>query len=454
MKKICIIGLTAQGGLGTYEQQLGNAAILIPLVQYLHKYIPDGEISTTIQLSNEFCEKYGIIRIERPITYLPRSLHQIIDSIFCFILINFWFFSKKYLKLNLKSFLRPNKIQNFIKYEIFLDFHGDILPNDSTVIPIFIHCIDILIIKRLNIPVIEFANSPGPFFGILKTSLSKIIFNNTTLILNREPFSTELIKEIGIRTPIITTACPAFLLTIPDENRIKEMLINEGIYEKDRPFIGFTLAGYNLFSFRRWDKFPNFNDLKVYIPILKYLLNVLDAKVLLIPHVYRTNPWSGEFIQGPDYMILKQLYTDINGDTYNGRLKFIKGIYTTSEIKAIIGQCDLFIGGRMHACIAAVSQCIPTIFLAYGIKHFGMAKHVGLEKYVTDGKNPEITLAIVQEAWQNKEKIKKSLNNRIIKIKTLSELNFEIIRDILDLDPIQRLNPPVEIINRWKDLGD
>jgi len=38
--------------------------------------------------------------------------------------------------------------------------------------------------------------------------------------------------------------------------------------------------------------------------------------------------------------------------------------YGPSETKFLIGHCDFFVGARMHACIAAVSQYVPAVTLA------------------------------------------------------------------------------------------
>lgn len=457
MKKICIMGLTARADLGKYEQQLGNVAIIIPVAQLLKKYINDGEIYTTIQLSDDFCSKYGLIRIDRQKIRFPYLIFQwveLADALFSFVCVSIWALFKRLFNIELGVLVKREKFKNLEKFDIFLDFHGDILPNDLRLIPLFIHTLNIMIIRRLNKPIVEFVNSPGPFDSLIKKILSKIIFKNVIVILDREPLSSQLVKAIGVTTPVITTACPAFLLAPATKEHAEKILLKEKIVKNGNPLIGFTLAGYNLYSFKKWDNFKHFDDLDVYIPVIRYLLDDLNATVIFIPHVYRNNNWTGDFIQGPDYMILKQLYEKVGGDKYQGRLKILKGIFTSSEVKSVIGQCDLFIGGRMHACVAAVSQSVPTVFLAYGIKHFGMARHIGLEKYVVDGKNPNITLSVVQDAWKNKENIRQSLNKRLIRIFELTELNFEIIRDVLLLDLPERLNPPNNLIEIWKEKGE
>ena len=71
MSKILIIGLTGGGDVGMYERQLGNVAILIPMIQSLKSYIPEAEISTTIQLTDSFCMEHGVTRIPNPRKLLP-----------------------------------------------------------------------------------------------------------------------------------------------------------------------------------------------------------------------------------------------------------------------------------------------------------------------------------------------------------------------------------------------
>ena len=57
---------SCSSALGNWEQQLGNAAILIGLSRSIHQYMPDANITTKYQLSEEFSKAYQItpIRIE------------------------------------------------------------------------------------------------------------------------------------------------------------------------------------------------------------------------------------------------------------------------------------------------------------------------------------------------------------------------------------------------------
>jgi polysaccharide pyruvyl transferase WcaK-like protein len=58
------------------------------------------------------------------------------------------------------------------------------------------------------------------------------------------------------------------------------------------------------------------------------------------------------------------------------------------QIRHIISNCKMFVGGRTHAVISAYSTCVPAIALGYSIKSRGIAKDLGLsENLVVDSKH-------------------------------------------------------------------
>jgi len=92
----------------------------------------------------------------------------------------------------------------------------------------------------------------------------------------------------------------------------------------------------------------------------------------------------------------------------------LKGRYDQSEVKEIIGSCENFMGSRMHACIAALSQNIPTIGLAYSRKFIGVFESVGY-KNVLDmrelGKNKGIEMVL--DLLQKNSSEKKTIMNEV-----------------------------------------
>ena len=76
-------------------------------------------------------------------------------------------------------------------------------------------------------------------------------------------------------------------------------------------------------------------------------------------------------------------------------------LYDQNEIKYIIGLCDFFLGARMHATIAALSQCIPAVGMAYSKKFAGVFETVGVEGCVVDMRtlNDQEILSRIQELY-------------------------------------------------------
>jgi polysaccharide pyruvyl transferase WcaK-like protein len=66
------------------------------------------------------------------------------------------------------------------------------------------------------------------------------------------------------------------------------------------------------------------------------------------------------------------------------RIHLLSSEYGACELKGIIGKCEFFIGSRMHACIAAISQGVPTVAVAYSRKFTGVFDSVGAAEMVLD----------------------------------------------------------------------
>jgi polysaccharide pyruvyl transferase WcaK-like protein len=145
--------------------------------------------------------------------------------------------------------------------------------------------------------------------------------------------------------------------------------------------------------------------------IIRLLVEDKKATVLLVPHVFG----SGSECDSP---ASERVFAELKG-RYAGRLGLISGDYNHSEIKSIIGQCDFFIGSRMHACIAAVSQCVPTVSIAYSDKFTGVMEALEAGLPVADLRRMDETqiLDIVNKAFEDRSTIRQQLERTIPKVK-------------------------------------
>lgn len=173
-----------------------------------------------------------------------------------------------------------------------------------------------------------------------------------------------------------------------------------------RPVVGMTVSGLlymggytgkNMFSLAA--PYPHLVN-----RLVKHLLDDRGAAVILIPHVF--GPGIPENDSDASRLVLEQV-----APRGHERLAMIQGQHTHNEIKFLIGRCDFFAGSRMHACIAALSQAVPTVGLAYSGKFAGVFGRVGAADLVVDltTASEDLALAAVDRAFDMREQIARRL---------------------------------------------
>lgn len=135
------------------------------------------------------------------------------------------------------------------------------------------------------------------------------------------------------------------------------------------------------------------------------LLQEHPGELWLIPHTYAP-PGSVE----SDPEACRRVWAALRPELQQ-RVRIVTGEYDCREIKGVIGQCEFFVGSRMHACIAALSQGIPTVGIAYNGKFEGVFESVGMRDWVVDGRRVNETKAVqrVLDLYQQREKVQVGL---------------------------------------------
>jgi colanic acid/amylovoran biosynthesis protein len=133
------------------------------------------------------------------------------------------------------------------------------------------------------------------------------------------------------------------------------------------------------------------------------------ANVMLIPHVFGEGDGSES-----DVTACRDIYQTTE-DKLHARLHLIEEGYNHHEIKALIGLCDFFLGSRMHACIAALSQCIPAVGLAYSKKFFGVYQSIAMKDLVIDLrlKDHNSIIEAVDKIYMHRLEFNKQLKDRM-----------------------------------------
>ncbi len=441
--KIFIMGLTSSSLGGMEYHNLGNYAIIEPLIIYLKKEFPNAEISTSIQMSEDFCKKFNILSFhdKRFWTYgIPTGIATLVDI--CRILI--WLFFHKIFRYNFKYILETSLFLNVINNsDLIIDFSGDIYGDNANNRQFLENSAKIFFSLILRKPVAILIGSPGPFKNNWRKGIAKNLLNRVDLITNREPISTDLLKDIGVTSKKMkTTACPAFLFKPKKRDDVLEILKTEKILPKEKPLIGMIICGWNMPQ-SPFNKIPrDKEELIPFAELINYAINIIDTKILLMTHQNKTDN-NGNLIRGNDHEIISQLYSILQSDySCEKDIIMLNGLYDAATMKAIISCCDLLISGRIHGAVAGLSQCIPTVIIDYGHepkahKLHGFARLVGMESYICNPNDALDMINTVSSAWENIDEITEQLNKRIPEVQKLAKSNFKHLHELVDENNIE-----------------
>lgn len=411
----------------------GNAALLHSRVNTLREFIHDAEF-TVFTFQPRVKKSLRGVKIREVISvfgFSRKQLYRMPRTIFLILRCGLWLFLHKYFHLDIKILRSGEKLDEYYNADAIISTGGDTLGEFFGTLDFLSYVVNLLFGLLLDKPVVIYAESIGPFKRWWNRAIARYLLNRCKLITLREEISHRYVKEIGInKTPIYVTADSAFNLESSSVQRVKEILEKEGIGEQDWPLIGITISGlisrYGFPSLRAYeDKYRRYNEIMA--QLIDHLVKDLNAIVVLIPHA--TGPDSDDRVAAADACKLVK---------NKQRVVSIKGEYTPEETKGIIGQCDLFIGARMHATIASTSMGVPTVAIAYSHKYHGIiGEMLGYEQYVLDVRknfNSDDLIRVVDDVWKNRVKIRKELESKMEDIKKRALLNAKLVKELIEYE--------------------
>jgi hypothetical protein len=182
-------------------------------------------------------------------------------------------------------------------------------------------------------------------------------------------------------------------------------LIPEWAHRTARPLVGLNVSGLlYMGGYTRSNMFGLSGDYpELMRKIVRWFTGTAGTDVVLVTHV--TGAWEG------DGKACAALYEELKEEC-GGRLHLADPTYDHREIKYLIGKCDFFLGARMHACIAALSQGIPAAGLAYSRKFGGVFESVGVGELVVDlrERGEDDTLERIETLFRERERFVERLS--------------------------------------------
>jgi colanic acid/amylovoran biosynthesis protein len=415
---------------------IGNYYLIESSVRELHRVFPDAEIVTTFQMTDEFCqhEKVSCLPMELFYSWSDNDL------------------SNSLVELGIAQVFQDTGklvsttpyIQEVQKADLVVDFsgemwgyHADLVGKDRFLVGL----IKDRVAQLLGKPVVLLAGSQGPFTNENTKGFAKQVFDNFSLIANREGETTRLLVEEGFNISNLKTyACPAFLFEPKPDSEMSEIFTLERIIDDQKPTVGFVLCGFTMTE-GPYDKWPRRDDeYSVFAESIEYIVNTLGARVVLMSHSNGFSlPPNFKLIQGRDYPIANQLQNVVKqrGNVNNNDVLCLEKPYLPWETKAIIKQFDMFVTGRLHASVASLSQCVPTVFIMHGHgpkshKIIGFAEIVGVEEYVAYPQSSKRLIEKLNLCWENRASIREHLTKRIPEVKAIAREAFDEVRIVYE----------------------
>lgn len=248
----------------------------------------------------------------------------------------------------------------------------------------------------------------GPFETRVARLLAKYILRKAEAIYSRDAAALDGIRQLG---------------ELPSEHRQKVKFSYDvgfqvppcrknGIQLRNLPAEALSdarLVGINI-SGLLWNEGRRFNlafDYRKFTQkCVQHFLETTESPILLVPHV--VSPGNADDDLGATRELVEHY-----AKTHPQRVGMAEVSLSYDETKGLIGRCDYFIGARMHACIAALSQFVPCSALAYSGKFEGVMASVGAERITIDlrNMNTEAALQAVINNYNDRSRLRQTLRS-------------------------------------------
>ncbi len=411
---------------------IGNYYITEATVRELHRVFPGAEIATTLQMTDEFCARERVHRLSMELFYGWNEA----DLTTCFQELGI---AEVYHRT---GYLTGSTlyIDEVMKSDLVLDFSGEMWGDHAEPVGKDRFLTVLLkdrVAQLLKKPVVLLAGSQGPFHDTARLKgFVSVVLENFAAVLNREPASVEVLAENGWDVSNVKSFTDvAFLFEPCPASDIQDLIVRDAVVAKNKPTVGCIVCGFNMVR-GPYDAEPRSDDeFAPFADAVEFIVGELGARVFLMSHQNGfTRTPEITLINGRDYPYAQQLFKVIHerNRVDVGAVVLAKGPYTPRQTKAIIGQFDMFVSGRIHAFVAAVSQRIPTVIINRGHgghshRNVGFARSVGMEDYIADPSSAEDMKEKIHACWENRERLRAVLRERMPKVEDTARSLFDAL---------------------------
>lgn len=255
---------------------------------------------------------------------------------------------------------------------------------------------------------VQLPQTYGPYKSRIAHALARFLIRRSVIIVARDERSRKIAEDLaGPGRPVMLSPDVAFSLEVVRPARIE---LDPPLAAPVGPVIGLNVNGLMYHGgYTRKNMFGlKLDYASCLAPLVEALLRETPGEVWLVPHTFAPD----DDVESDPAASRK--VRDALPPELRTRVRIVNREYDQHEIKGVIGSCDFFIGSRMHACIAALSQGVPCVGIAYSMKFAGVFESVGMTDWVVDGRSTDQAEAIARiiTLYRERDQVRQGLKQR------------------------------------------
>lgn len=281
--------------------------------------------------------------------------------------------------------------------------------------------------KILKKPLVIYGGSIPLYSSYFIRKWMSFLLNKIDLITLRESQSLKNLNSLNYTADkAYLTADLAFLMNPAPNNVIEKIIKLEGIKTDD------VLIGVTVTRFKAISAYKNLSNDESYIKhsqmiadVLDYIIETKNAQIIFLPHSIGLE----EHLD--DRILSEHIFEKCS---YKENIKVIKTEYSPEELKSLMGECDFFIGERLHSVIGAMSMKVPSLVLSNkSDMRLQIIRELGQYKSICYIDDLEVTELIykIEEMWENREIIMNELEKQIQIAREKSMKNGLLLKELI-----------------------
>lgn len=297
-----------------------------------------------------------------------------------------------------------------------------------------------MLVLAMKRPLVQLPQTYGPFRSRAARAIAALLLRHSRAVFSRDEAGVRTVGALlrGRGTSVRVVPDIGLGMSVGTLGRELSNLLEQR--KQQRPLVGINPSGLllrggytggNMFGLR--DVFSAVID-----DLVKTAVEKLDANVILVPHVV------GVVGSEEDESRVCERLAAGYRKHYGDRVFAPPPNLDHRQMKRLIGYCDFFTGARMHACVAAVSQCVPTLCLAYSDKFAGVMKPLGSGAHVADLRTlaaAEIS-QLAERVFGDRDRHRAELGKQVSRFRRFSEELKSVTGSLVDQGlPFHQLEP-------------